>query len=269
MNFISKIEDIINSFLNKLIASFLKLIPSGIRNLFATIPKIPHKTKDGIFKFISYLKIKAKESHQELMSMNAEKRSNAFRSVKAFLLTPLYMMGHWLDGLSTGQSILLLTFTSASLLSMISIGFSGKKIIYHDEEEMISEQMRLPASEAKEEEITFDRPEYYKKQERHFGISNLKLPLYEGGIESIRTVDIDFNATLSNRNSRLFLEKNEFPLRDHLVLTIEPSLSDFPLEEEGKEIIRGKITREINAFLAKNDIEGEVVELKLTYILAN
>lgn len=269
MNFISKIEDILNTFLNKLFASFLKFIPKSLKTFFMIIPKLPFKIKKGLLDFISYIKVKFKESHQELLNMNAEKRSKAYRSVKAFFLTPLYMVGHWLDGLSTGQSILLLTFTSASLLSMISIGFSGKRIIYHDEEELISEQTRLPASEAKEEELTFDRPEYYKKQERHFGITNLKLPLYEGGLESIRTVDIDFNATLSNRNSRLFLEKNEFPLRDHLVLTIEPSLSEFPLEEEGKEIIRAKIAREINSFLSKHQIEGEVVELKLTYMLAN
>lgn len=268
MNFISKIEDFINAFLNKLITSFLKLIPLSIKRFFAAIPKLPVWFKDAAVAFLAYVKVKARESHQELMSMNAEKRSKAFRSVKAFFLTPFYMMGHMLDGLSTGQSILVLTLTSASLLSVISIGFSGKRIIYHDEEAM-SEELRMPASEAIEEEVTFDRPEYYKKQDRHFGITNLKLPLYKGGLESIHTVDIDFNATLSNRNSRLFLEKNEFPLRDHLVLTIEPSISDFPLEEEGKEIIRAKIAREIDSFLVKNQIEGEVEELKLTYMLAN
>lgn len=266
MNLISKIEDIINTLLTRIFELMLGFVPMSIRNFFAKVPRFPFWVKDSVFSFVAYVKLKASESHQELMLMNAEKRSMAYRRMKAFLFTPLYMLGHWLDGLSTGQSILLLTFTSASLLSVISIGFSGNRILNYQEEGTVIE--RTPAS-VEEQEITYDRPEYYKKQERHFTISNLKLPLYEGDLDSLRTVDIDFNATLSNRNSRLFLEKNEFNLRDHLVLTIEPSIADFPMKEEGKDIIRDKISKEINLFLKAHQIEGEVLEMKLTYILAN
>src|SRR4051794_27027847 len=125
MNLISKIEDIINTLLTRIFERMLSFIPLGIRNFFSKIPRFPFWLRDSVIHFFQYFLLKARESHQELMSMNKEKRSSAYRSVKAFFLTPLYMVGHWLDGLSTGQSILLLTFTSASLLSLISIGFSG------------------------------------------------------------------------------------------------------------------------------------------------
>ena len=74
---------------------------------------------------------------------------------------------------------------------------------------------------------------------------------------------------MSNRLSRMKLEKLEFQLRDHLVLNIEPMIAAFPLEDEGKEIIREKLTMEIHDFMKTHNIEGEVKDLKLVYILAN
>jgi len=65
------------------------------------------------------------------------------------------------------------------------------------------------------------------------------------------------------------LEKLEFQLRDHLILNVEPMLASFPLEEEGKQILREKLTMEINDFLSERKIVGEVKEIKLIYILAN
>jgi hypothetical protein len=65
------------------------------------------------------------------------------------------------------------------------------------------------------------------------------------------------------------LEKLEFQLRDHLILNIEPMISSFPLEEEGKGILREKLIMEINDFMKAQGLEGQVKDLKITYILAN
>jgi hypothetical protein len=58
-------------------------------------------------------------------------------------------------------------------------------------------------------------------------------------------------------------------MRDHLILEMEPSVASFPLTEEGKEIIRQKLSTEIDVFLESHKITGHVEEIKVVYILAN
>jgi hypothetical protein len=174
---------------------------------------------------------------------------------------PFLVVAQWVQGLSPAQALLLLGFSGASILSVIGIGFSGHKLAKNH-----LDDGRAPASV---DEILYERPGYYKKQTRHFEVSNFRLPVYVAQVNEVRSVDIDFTATMSNRNAKMYLEKREFQLRDHLINNIEPSVSSFPLEEEGKEIIRKKVWMEINDYLKENKIEGEVTELKITYVLAN
>jgi flagellar basal body-associated protein FliL len=74
---------------------------------------------------------------------------------------------------------------------------------------------------------------------------------------------------MSSRMSRMKLGMKEIELRDHLILNVEPMIASFPLEDEGKEILRKKLTLEINDFMIAHQIEGEVEDIKLIYILAN
>jgi hypothetical protein len=43
----------------------------------------------------------------------------------------------------------------------------------------------------------------------------------------------------------------------------------FPLEEEGKDIIRKRLIQELNDFLKTYEIDGSVSEIRITYVLAN
>jgi flagellar basal body-associated protein FliL len=275
MKLFSKIENAINFLLIRLGELFLKLIPSPIKNfinkVYVFLQSIPAliivsaKTILGKLKlFAESVDIRAGliQTYQTALAQAKAHRPEGMSKLKTFLMTPFLMIGQWLNGLSAGQSLLLLTFTSASFLSVIGIGFSGQKMFTAQ-----SDNGRLPAST--EETIEYTRPEYYKKQTKHFEISQFRLPVYFADVNEIRSVDIDFIATLTNRSSRMFLEKHEFHLRDHLILQLEPSVAAFPLEDEGKEIIRQKLLSEINDFLKLNEIEGHVTELKISYVLAN
>jgi len=181
---------------------------------------------------------------------------------KKFFLAPFLLMGQWLSGLNTGQTVLLLGFTTASVLAGINMIFSGNRLV-----DSHIKEMRAPASV--EEEISYDRPNYYKKEKRHFDIVYLRLPVYIPKVNELQSVDIDFSATLTNRRSRMKLEQLEFQLRDHLILNVEPMVSTFPLEDEGKTIIREKIIAEMNSFMTEKNIEGEVIDVKINYIFAN
>lgn len=280
MNFLAKIENVINLLLVKLGELMLRFVPKPIKTFF-------HKIHLGISWFITKLKsipVKLKTSFPKLMvylkemigtidfkaifvdsykkAMEQYKETSPASKWKTLFMAPFLVVGQWLQGLTAAQSLLLMTFSAASFLAVIGISFSGNRII-----DQHFSNTRTPASV--EEEVQYERPKYYKKQARHFDLTNLRLPIYFPKINEVRSVDIDFTATLSNRRARMFLEKHEFHLRDHLILQIEPSIASFPLEEEGKEIIRQKLHKELNEFLMMNNVEGEVKELKITYILAN
>lgn len=283
MKLLEKIEILLNALLLKLGEFILGLIPESIKRKFAVLMNgyrkiiqalkaFPPVIKLKIISLVKFLKSTAatfnfkaalQETYKKALAQYKEKSpSQSSGKLKTLFMAPFLVIGQWLNGLSAAQSMLLLTFSAGSFLAVLGIFFSGQRLVSGN-----SNALRSPASV--EEEIAYERPDYYKKQTKHFTITSLRLPVYVAKVNEIKSVDLDFTATLSNRYSRLFLEKNEFELRDHLILQLEPSVASFPLEEEGKVIIREKLLTEINDFLRLNEIEGEVVELKITYVLAN
>ncbi len=281
MGLIEKIENAINFILLKLGELIAKAIPKKVKSFFALvfqqIEKLKIFFKELPFKIFHYSialvkRIKAataeinfkavlSDAYQKAMQNYKQNGAEGAGKVKQLFLAPFFIVGVWLKGLTAAQSILLLTFSCASFLSVIGIGFSGQKLIKptHD-------NSREPAST---EEVLYDRPDYYKKQTKFFEMTSFRLAVYVAEVNEIRSVDLDFTVTMSNRTSKQYLEKHDFQLRDYLILHTEPSVASFPLEEEGKEIIREKLVAEINNYLKANDVEGHVEEVKITYILAN
>lgn len=281
MKFLEKFENFVNHLLIRLGEQIVKSIPAPLKAfwkkmegwfiwLAANFKQLPAMAKKFLVLFIINTKKSAVAFNYKKALLDtydkaltqAKESSPGLGKIGTLFLTPFLMMGQWLKGLSATQSMLLICFTMASVLAVIGIGFSGHKIANKH-----LETFRAPASD--ETDVQYERPEYYKKQTKHFEVTNLRLPVYLAKVNEIHSVDIDFTATMTNRNSRLFLEKYEFHLRDHLILQMEPSIASFPLEEEGKEIIRRKLLSEINDFLKQSDVDGEVLELKITYVLAN
>ncbi len=282
MNFLIKIEDLINKVILLIQEQIAKLIPTPFKNawmkvcaffsfLLTWIKHSPVHLKNFVLWLIQKVKTplsvnyKAKliKSYQLAQAKYKETKPD-YKSgtFKQILLAPFLLLREWMGGLSPMHSLVLLGFTALSILSVGGMAFFGHNLAMKH-----VEANRVPASA--EEEVTYDRPNYYKQQTRFFEVNNIRLPVHFVQVNEIRSVDIDFTGTLSNRQSKQFIEKLEFQLRDHLVLQVEPVVSTFPLEEEGKEIIRQKLKAEINDFMKQNKIEGEVLEIKLTYILAN
>jgi len=281
MKLLEKLENFVNNLLIRLGELTLNSIPAPLKAfwkkiegcfiwLAANFKQLPAMAKKFLILFIGNIKNTAVsfnykkallDTYDKAMSQ-AKESSPGLGKIGTLILTPFLMMGQWLKGLSAVQSVLLICFTMASVLAVIGIGFSGHKLAKNH-----LETSRAPASDGTD--VQYERPEYYKKQTKHFELTNLRLPVYVPKVNEIQSVDIDFTATMTNRNSRVFLEKHEFHLRDHLILEMEPSIASFPLEEEGKEIIRRKILSEINYFLKQSNVDGEVLELKITYVLAN
>lgn len=281
MNFFAKIEHFINLLLLKFAELIWRIIPTPLKHAwekltnkfsyyFDKIKQLPSKLKVLTPIFVGRVKIILQtldiksiliESYKKAKIQATGKSTDKFHELKTLFLTPAIIIAKWIQGLTPTQSVLLLAFTGLSILSTISIGLKGKRIV-----DAHTSTSRAPASA---EEVEYDRPTYYKQQHRQFQVTNFRLPVYVAELNQLRSVDIDFSATMSNRNVRSYLEKYEFQLRDHLILQIEPSIASFPLEEEGKEIIREKLLLEINQFLKLQNVQGEVTEIEITYILAN
>jgi len=285
MNFITRIEELINNLLIKiseiLVKTFFKITPKKIIRIFTHF-------KESFVEFKVFLKNLPrnviqksiwifKETKNKLVTVNfKEKILSAISRVKTFyqehyvkqsnkikflIKIPTNIVLGWLKGLSPAQTILLLSLTAVSVLALLRIISTGNRLVD------ISRIKRMPASV--ENNLAYDRPIYYKKETKHVLMASIRLPVYGGDINDLKTVDIDFNATLSNRQTRNALEKLEFQLRDHLILKLEPQIADFLLLEEGKEIIRQKIHEEIDEFLKERKLNGHVTEVKITYVLAN
>lgn len=276
MDFLYKLENFINSLILKLGERLLLLVPPKARVFFETfderwlkfitfIKALPALLKEkfpGLKSYARNFNFKEKllkPLREGLAKYNAGQKEKAGQ-LKVLFLAPCLIVGQWLKGLTVAQSLLLMFFSGASILSGISIISSSSRLMQGQE------SGRAPASS---DEVSYDRPAYYKKDTKHVTFTNLRLPVYVPEVNQVRSVDIDFTATMTTRESKLFLERMEFQVRDHLILEIEPSLASFPITDEGKEIIRKKLSRELNAFLKTHKITGTVEDLKVVYILAN
>lgn len=113
------------------------------------------------------------------------------------------------------------------------------------------------------------RPEYKLYEQKTLKILNMKVPVIVDGVEKINSITIDFSLRTSTRFAKYYLIQYEYKLKDYFFTTVEPVISDFPIEEEGKEVLKEKIQEEINNFLYENHVEGEVEEVNILYMVGS
>lgn len=281
MNFLAKIENAINYILIKLTELILKCVPTPIKKihhklcsypqlLFALLKTIPQKLPqwkmfilEKTSRLISVQGIKEgiRNSYQNIREQYEGQKTSGRSKILSLIKTPYLVLTALFKGLTFNQSAALVTLTVASIFSVVQITDTGMELL--QPEESID---RTPASA---EENSYERPDYYKETKRQVTFVNYRLHVYSGGVNDLKTVDIEFTATVSNRFGRMFLDKKEFQLRDHLINGIEPVEASFPMENEGKEIIRQKLILELNEYLKKNKVQAEVQDVQIIYILVN
>ncbi len=306
VNLLIKAEILIDNILLKLGSAFVYffklLIPNALRNKFFYIEekieswlqqkkeKIKAR-KELLLKRVNELrnqanekieqargfdyKAKIQDSRIQLMALTQrlkvllkEKSPTALMSLLlAQILIPIKRLKGASSSLSPNQ-ILAGVIGSAILgLSGLGIFFEGRKIV------STTEQYRTPAGEIEEGELEQNskgatgRPRYYKKETKQLQLTHVKMPVYYNDVNQLHTLDIDFSLQMDSRFATKFIDEYEHELRDHLLLSIEPILPEFPLEEEGKIILRDKILYETNKFLQEKETEGQVEEVKIIYIL--
>lgn len=179
-------------------------------------------------------------------------------SIVAILKAPFISFKTWYDTLSATTVAVSLTLIIASTSSLFSIWyFSGD--LYN--------KVRGPASAEEAIEIGV-RPVYYKKNEKHFTIFNLSMPLYIEGIHNPKQVKIDFTIEPSNRYIKEYFFENEYLIHDRINLMVHPIIPSLPLSEEGKVILKDKLLLELNQLIKDLKIKGKIDEIYVNSVLA-
>lgn len=279
MDILNLLEEKINGWLWKIINFLCALIPSPVKQLacyFArkkkhaiTWVKIsPWIVKRKFVRYQAALKAiiaeidfkRALGTIEDKFKKNVGPKNILIQIKKSYLIVNHLIRRPFRD-FSAEQKVTL-TFFSICSFGAVAIIFFQTQRIYMEE----TKHLRVPASV---EVFEYERPEYYKTEFKSVKISNVRIPVYYPEVNELQTVTIDFTITLNNRIGRIFIEKREFPLRDYLIQTLEPILAKYSLDEEGKSIIKDKITLEIQNFLNDHQIDSEVKDVNLIYILAN
>ena len=100
-------------------------------------------------------------------------------------------------------------------------------------------------------------------------VMNVKIPIYRENVRQVRSITVDFTVRTTTRFAKKYLEHYEMQLKDYFFTHTEPVISSFPIEKEGKEVFKEKIAIDLNNFLAENNVEGEVEEVGISFIVAN
>lgn len=145
--------------------------------------------------------------------------------------------------------------------------FTGTYSVYTSSQNIYMQEWggRSPASA----DQYLERPNYLKYPARTMKVFNVKVPIYVESVKSVRSVTVDFSVRTDTRFARMFLEEYEYKLKDHFFMTTEPMMSSFPLEEEGKLVLKEKIQDELNLFLEENKVEGHVLDVDLIFIVGS
>lgn len=120
------------------------------------------------------------------------------------------------------------------------------------------------------QEETVPRPFYYKGENKLYSLQKITLPIIfetERGTRNIRSIFIDIWIETSNRYLVLYMGKKEHEVRDFLNSNFQPILLEFPLQEEGKQILRDKIRVELNNYLQIKKIRGKVLKVYIHGII--
>lgn len=287
---VAKIEELINKVLAKVISLFCllirKLTPKKLSTKYfeirsqlnskVTIQK--KKSKDNIITFSSRLKeyfLKTKTRVQFVA--NIDYKSELLKRVALFkdkiksttpkkaytLIQSLYrpytvQLHNWYQK-QKGSHI----YLGVATLAVCCLGITGVYLSFSN----IYEQ-EFPYREPASVQEYDDKPDYAMYERKSLKILNIKIPVIPETVSSITSITLDFNLRTSTRNARFYLSEYEYKLKDHFFTNVEMISSDFPLEQEGKEVLKEKIIEELNNFLEEEGIEGVIEDVNILFMIA-
>lgn len=281
-----QIETLLNRILlwiGSIIAKVIKKItPLKVQRFFARIRDWFIKKKNAVVAFVEKGRNKIGRNYKEIfqtilgglktfvgllkkaqkIDINKLNPINIVLKLFSLILPWLLRFKSWLTSLK--PIVLVAMFILLAVLSA-----AGYKL-YDSSQKVLAElEKGKPVEVKKEEKLPYKKRTYfYKLSDKQLLLSDIRLPVYVSSASNIKTLILDFTMEFSNRYLRVFFYDNEFLIKDRLNNTLEPVIPNFPLQEEGKQILRKKIIEEINHVIKEYKIKGEIKNIHFHAILA-
>ncbi len=288
---LEKIEDLINSMLTKVgsvIMTFIfKLIPKKLINSFKNLAqKIRYKKqriKKRLYVWFNLLRkiLKAIVNTIFLKADQLQKfpvKEKAIAGAKksfTYLKTArpkdhrdniIKLTSPFFDRLK--KVIKKVEWTDLKVLSLVlSIITLGGFATYYSAQNIYNKE--FPSRKIANVQEYDYTPDYKLYERKTITIRNVKLPIFVESVNKISSITIDFSVRTSTRFARHYLEEYEYKLKDYFFTMVEAVVSDFPMETEGKEVLKETIMIEVENFLNDNNIEGIVEEVNILYIVGS
>ncbi len=294
MKFVIKIE----YFLNKLIIAILDAISSGVskstpksiksfltksqNNAYAKRKLIQEKIEKNIEsskqwskkKIIQTKDLADKTKKNTITKVNQAKsydwkslNTSKILAIFSALIAPLAVRAKIWSTTLKPSTLLGVTVTGMALsLSSITIYQQTQKI----KEKVDEGVVREPASyKDSMDRNAWKRSEYRNFKDRVLSVGSVSMPIYIQNRKGMQSVKIDFTFVSSNRYISQYFKimENEYSLRDKINKSVEPVIPSFPMEPEGKRIIKAKIKAEMNDLLKEKGIEGKIEDVFIDSIL--
>jgi len=295
---LQKLVDKINAILLKVFAkiksAIKKLIPKAVKNLQTKFQKKKEEKKQEIIDKATRVKDKtivfSKKSQKELKNIkrvtskkvrqtNEWIENFSFKKLdfKKLIDDILFFISNLIKKIinffrnAPREKIKSFLLISSVLVVISLIGYKSLNEIY---KKRTGKDIFTFKKEQKKGPDTSDyitRPKYFLGEKKQFSLQNIDLPIYVENVNAIRMLTFDFTVESSNRYIAAYFSSrvNENLIKDQLNNSVEPIVPSFPLEEEGKRIIKLKIKEEINELVQKLKIKGHISKVYINNVLAN
>lgn len=286
MNKWLKFENYLNRLLTNLAKFFTGLTPSTIKTFYKnfklmigriitkllTLPEIlmgPGKKwlKRKLSVVITFILAKKETFAGVIKSIQSFKVTSdlpiaAYQGTKSFISKNLLMK---LAAVSPAKAVGVTCAATAFSLTGISVYQNIKEI----EKKTAPQQVRKIASEDELAKQKWSHSKFRHAQNKIIFLRGLNIPIYIKNRDGMRNLLIDAMLETDNRYTAKYFYKpeNEILIRDRLNESLQAVVPNFPLEPEGKKIIKEKIRFEVNKLIKDLKIKGKVERVYINSIL--
>jgi len=113
------------------------------------------------------------------------------------------------------------------------------------------------------------RSKYRHSKEKRISLADVNIPVYIENRKGMQSLKIDFTFEADNRYVAKYFTiiENEYLIRDRLNRTVQPIVPTFPMEAEGKKVLKDKLKVELNNLIKDLKIKGQIKEIYIHSIL--
>jgi len=277
MNFILKIEELLNKLILRIFALIKAMVPSSISKKYSSL-KLAFKRK------IKKIKIKCLKVAKQMLVTIKIWNEVFFKKADVFKDYPFKqklsdLQVNSLFYLKSNPKKKVVSDFFKAISAFFACLFSNQKFVRsfifvlifalgvatYKTVEFASSPSRSIASTISK----IKRPEYKKYQRRTLKVMNVSIPVIIKNKSDIHSLLTDFYVRTDTVFAKLYLDHNQHKIRDRFYENTYRMPASFPLDNDGKRVIKEKIALELNQLLKDNKVEGKVLEISLDAPIAN